>query len=100
MGNKSLPEMLKILATGGVAADALLDLLQKELSLPNIPTPTMGGRTFWTTLAEYRGWRLQQNTITKHCRILNAEDIRIAWGTKNGMIKALDTMIELQDKYK
>ncbi len=77
----------------------LLALLDAEISLPNIPFPTMGGQVFWDTLAEYKGWRLQQNEITKHCRILDANNVRRAWGTKNGMIKALDTIKTLAERY-
>lgn len=76
--------------------DNFLNLLNKEISLPNIPMSTMGGHVFWTTLCEYNGWKLQQNMVTHHCRILNEHDVRIAWGTKNGMIAALRTYAELQ----
>ncbi|MCI9186449.1 MAG: hypothetical protein HFF34_02925 [Oscillospiraceae bacterium] len=69
------------------------------MSLPNIPMPTMGGEVFWDTLAEYKGWKLQQNEFTKHCRILDADNVRRAWGTKNGMIKALDSIKMLAERY-
>ena len=76
-----------------------LKLLDAEISMPNIPTPTMGGEVFWDTLAEYKGWKLQQNGFTKHCRILDANNVRRAWGTKNGMIKALDSIKMLAERY-
>lgn len=69
-----------------------LSLLEKELSLPNIPTPTMGGEVFWNTLAEHDGWKLQQNMITKHARILRPDNVRVAWGTVNGMQTALERL--------
>ena len=77
----------------------LLNILEQELSMPNIPTPTMGGNVFWTTLAESNGWKLQQNMITHHARILNAKNVRVAWGTINGMEKALDRIIRYSEKY-
>ena len=82
-----------------IGTEKAISLLDMELSLPNIPTPTMGGKVFWTTLTEYNGWKLQQNQITKHARILDDRDVRIAWGTVNGMIKALDRMVERANAY-
>ncbi len=49
-------------------------------SLPNIPVKTMGGKVFWNDLAQSNGWRLQQNMITHHCRILDPNNVRRAWG--------------------
>lgn len=74
-------------------------LKNEEISLPNIPTPTLGGEVFWNTLAEYNGWRLQQNMITQHCRIIDQDNVRRAWGTKNGMIKALETVKANRKKF-
>ena len=41
------------------------------------------------TIRECNGWRLQQNEFTRHCRLVDPENIRRAWGTKNAMVKAL-----------
>lgn len=71
-----------------------LELLNKEISLPNIPFPTMGGEIFWIDLAEFNGWRLQQNQITHHARIIDPENIRHSWGTYNGMVKAMNRIIK------
>ncbi|MCX4298311.1 MAG: hypothetical protein OSJ73_14980 [Lachnospiraceae bacterium] len=35
------------------------EIVDKELSLPNIPYKVYDGEVFWTTLAEYNGWKLQ-----------------------------------------
>ena len=59
----------------------------------------MGGHTFWTTVAETGGYRLQQNQLTHHARILDAEDTRIAWGTINGMQKALQRLVDASEQY-
>lgn len=80
--------------------EEFVKLLNSELSLPNIKFPTMGGEIWWTTLVEYNGIKLQQHDLTKHCRLLDSKNIRIAWGTKNGMIKALDTLQILNEKYR
>lgn len=47
---------------------------------PNIPLPTMGGHVWWITLNSSGGYKLQQNHITGHYRVLDSNDIRIAWG--------------------
>ncbi len=61
--------------------------LLNDVSLPNINFPTMGGAVFWNDLAEYNGWRVQQNTLTQHCRILDPDDVRRAWGGMDAMEK-------------
>lgn len=92
-------KILGTLSTDPALCKKLLSILDEEISLPNIPLPTMGGETFWTTFAECNGWKLQQNMITKHARILDQNSVRIAWGTINGMKKALDRLIEYSQNY-
>ena len=90
MGEKDdLERVLRVLGEGSVASSKLLDILDTELALPNVPFPCMKDGVFWITLAEYGGWKLQQNMFTHHARILDSSDIRIAWGTINGMKKEL-----------
>lgn len=76
-----------------------IKIMDSEVSLPNIKLPTMGGEVWWSNLVEYNGLKLQQHDLTKHCRLLDSNNVRIAWGTKNGMIKALDTLHSLNEKY-
>jgi hypothetical protein len=54
---------------------------------PNLPTKTLGGKFFWRTLAEKNGWRLQQNVLTGHFRILDNENIRQGWGLSEDEIR-------------
>jgi pimeloyl-ACP methyl ester carboxylesterase len=49
--------------------------------LPNVPTPTLGGKQFWGDAYIYGGWRIQQNVYTGHHRLLDAKDVRRAWGS-------------------
>lgn len=42
---------------------------------------TLGGRQFWGDVAWFRGWRIQQNVLTRHYRLLDPEDYRYASGT-------------------
>ena len=69
-----------------VKTGEIIDLLRRA-SMPNIPTATMGGHVFWNDLAECNGWRLQKNMITQHCRILDSNDVRRAWGGDDAMEK-------------
>lgn len=71
----------------------LLDLCKNEISMPNIPFPTLGGEVMWNTLASEGGWRLQQNMLTQHARILNSDDIRVAWGSLSAMDKLISRII-------
>ena len=66
----------------------------------NIRCKVFDGELFWETLAKCNGWKLQQNQFTRHARILNSERVRIAWGSLEGMEKALDEMIRISNKYK
>lgn len=74
-------------------------LLDQEISLPNVPTKTAGGHHFWNTLAEYNGWKIQENMIDHHARILNDKNIRVAWGTVNGMYKAMKRLVDVAKLY-
>jgi Uncharacterized protein with an alpha/beta hydrolase fold len=47
----------------------------------NFPTATMGGVQFWSDELVFRGWRIQQNVLTGHYRLLDDHDFRMAWGT-------------------
>lgn len=89
--------ILRILGGHSSLAEQLLHILDAELSLPNIPMKTMGGEVFWNTIAECNGWKLQQNMIFHNARILDSENVRRAWGTINGMDKAMSRMISWLD---
>lgn len=51
-------------------------------SVPNFPTKTLGGREFWGDVAHFHGWRIQHNVISKHYRLIDGDDVRQAWGTR------------------
>lgn len=92
-------KVLKRLGEGSKISDELLGILDAEIAMPNIKFPTMGGKVFWTDIVVYGGWRLQQNDITHHARILDSEDVRIAWGTINGMYRAMDRLVQAVQRY-
>ena len=46
-----------------------------------LAVPTLGGRQFWSDRLVYGGWRIQENFLTGHSRLLDAGNVRRAWGT-------------------
>jgi len=56
---------------------------------PNWKTPTMGGTQLWADQLHFRDWRIQRNTLTGHCRLLDGDDYRHAWGTYKACDEAL-----------
>lgn len=42
---------------------------------------TLGGLQFWGDVLFFHGWRIQQNVLTKHYRLLDGDDYRHADGT-------------------
>ncbi|MDX1945942.1 MAG: lipase [Pirellulaceae bacterium] len=47
----------------------------------NFPTGTFGGQQFWSDELVHGEWRIQQNVLTGHYRLLDDRDFRMAWGT-------------------
>lgn len=64
------------------------------VKLPNIPFPTMGGEIWWNDLDENNGWRLQQNTLLGHCRILDPDNWRRDSGSRAAMERVFLRMSE------
>lgn len=92
-------KVLKEMSEHSAIGLSLLQILDEELSLPNIPLPTMGGHIWWNDIISVNGWRMQQNYVTRHARILDKNDVRIAWGTVNGMYKTLDRLVNALHRY-
>lgn len=42
---------------------------------------TLGGKQFWGDELICRGWRIQRHIYTGHCRLLDPDDVRHAWGS-------------------
>jgi hypothetical protein len=51
---------------------------------------TLGGRQFWADVAFLHEWRIQQNVLTGHYRLLDGDDYRHAWGTREACRRKLD----------
>lgn len=86
--NAILLETLKI-----VRADpSLAGLLQVNM---NAEMGTQGGKVFWKTLAEFNGWRWQQNNVFGQVRLLDPLDNRKAWGAYQKIIhKCRDFLLD------
>ena len=68
---------LPALILGGIAGNAMA---AETGAWPNIPIPTLGGKQFWTDRYIYAGWRIQENVITGHSRLLDTQNVRRGWG--------------------
>lgn len=62
-------------AYGGELSDMLRALAFAGTVRP--PQPTMGGRVWWRDIREENGWRIQQNLVSQHYRILDGQDRRL-----------------------
>ncbi len=51
---------------------------------------TMGGRQFWGDVEFFHDWRIQKNVFTGHCRLLDGNDVRHTWGSREECQKALE----------
>ena len=67
-------------------------------SMPNVESSTMGGKVFWDTITSHEGWRLQKNKLTGHCRLLDPNDVRKAWGSFSAMSDAFEWMIGIEQE--
>jgi len=52
----------------------------------------MGGKQFWTDLYIFRGWRIQKNVLTGHCRLLDDQDLRRTWGSFDHCLRTFQTI--------
>ena len=48
---------------------------------PNLLFPTWGGKQLWSDWRWRAGWRIQENVLTGHHRVLDPQDRRHAWGS-------------------
>ncbi|MCH8921859.1 MAG: alpha/beta fold hydrolase [Planctomycetes bacterium] len=54
------------------------------------PSSTRGGTQFWADELFLRDWHIQRNALTGHCRLLDGNNKRHAWGTFAHCIAKLD----------
>ena len=76
-------------------ATSWIETLKREADEAMFPK-TLGGRQFWGDISHLRGWRIQQNVFTQHCRLLDPDDVRHTWGTLEECQAALKKVSEEQ----
>lgn len=74
----------------------LLDLFLKNSPCFNINFITLGGKQKWNDICIHSGWRLQQNKLTSHMRVLDPGNIRRAWGPESKIISLIN---EINEKF-
>lgn len=57
-----------------------------------LPQKTLGGKQFWSDLFFFHGWHIQRSAVTGHCRLLDADGKRYAWGTFEACKRKLDNI--------
>lgn len=68
--------------------------IEKLPTMPNVNFPTMGGKVFWNDLVNVNGWRVQKNNITGHCRVLDPENVRHAWGGEEDILTLFEKLLK------
>ena len=76
-----------------------------SVPMPNVQTPTAGGRQLWSDYRVRPDWaagpsaayRVQFNRMTGHWRLIDPSDKRLAWGTKVDCTEALDRVRPWRD---
>lgn len=65
-----------------------------ETSLkPNLALPTIGGAQLWADVRWRDGWRLQENVVTGHARLLDPQNVRRAWGDSAACLAEFDLRV-------
>lgn len=60
----------------------------------NIELKVMDAGIWWDVLEARGGWKLERNIVTRHCRILDPERRRTAWGREADMRTAYAKIVE------
>jgi len=68
-------------------------ILKHFQAMSNIKCGTLGGKTWWKTITKFNDWKVQQNMISNHCRILDSKDRRQLWGNEDTVFHALQELI-------
>ena len=57
---------------------------------PGVEGHVMDSEIWWTVLDSFRGWKLEKNKVTGHCRIIDPDKLRTAWGRESEMRTAFE----------
>lgn len=78
-------------ATGGDLDDIIIALAFKDMAV-DYPK-TWGGKVWWKTISEQKGFKIQQNMFSRHFRLLDPENRRIYASFHQGEVE--ETMADL-----
>lgn len=62
----------------------------------NLRLPTLGGKQLWADEFVYAGYRIQENGVTGHHRLLGPDDTRLHWGSWEDCRDAFERLRELR----
>ena len=74
---------------GAPSAKPQVRVLQDRV---NVETKVMDAGIWWDVLDEAQGWKLERHVLTGHCRILNPQKRRTAWGSEQNMRRSFATI--------
>ena len=57
---------------------------------PGVEGHVMDSEIWWTVLDSSGGWKLEKNKVTGHCRIIDPDKLRKAWGRESEMRSAFE----------
>ena len=57
---------------------------------PGVEGHVMDSEIWWTVLDSFGGWKLEKNKVTGHCRIIDPDKLRKAWGRESEMRTAFE----------
>ena len=63
----------------------------------SVPVPTLGGKQFWADEIFFHAWRIQRNAMSGHCRLLDGNNVRHAWGTFDHCLEGLSDIRRERD---
>jgi len=78
---------------GTVPTESSEEESSAAFDFPNLRTPTLGGKQFWTDHLWRQGWRVQQNALTGTWRLLDPKNVRHAWGSRAACVEALNQLV-------
>ena len=58
----------------------------------SLPLPTLGGKQLWRDVFLHAEWRIQENVLTGHFRLLDPRDLRHAWGSFEDCRRQFETL--------
>ena len=79
-------EYLRKIVDGEVSAGRVM----VPQHLPTVEGKVMDAGIWWRVLDTHAGWKLERNIVTGHCRILDPQKIRRAWGGETAMRAAFE----------